>query len=218
MTAENHDNQKMTAWKRIRRFFGKILSAIMQAPLVFVIIVALLLSGTLYLGITRVTKHESKITALGLRNIGELSTQAGYFTSVQLISGSRQVFGVDIPLTQSKFIFSYDGVIKAGVDFESVEFDVDENNYIITVQLPQAKIHSVEIDESSFEIFDETNNIFNPLGLKDVNTSLAELKDKAKEKAIANGLLENARSNAEMLIRGFLSGTFDAQKYTIVFK
>ena len=44
--------------------------------------------------------YQSNTVQFGLRSIGELATQAGYFTSVQSISGSREVFGVTVPFTQ----------------------------------------------------------------------------------------------------------------------
>lgn len=186
--------------------------------IVSLVLFAMLSSGLLYFGITDMLAVNSKTVNLGLKDIGELATQAGYFTSVQVIKGSRQLLGYDIPLTQNKFVFSYDGIIKAGLDFGAIELNVDDVSHQITVSLPEVRILSIEIDESSFESFDETNNIFNPLGLGDVNVSLIELKDETRENAISNGLLENARSNAEILIRGFLAGTFDLKEYSIIFE
>ena len=55
----------------------------------------------------------SKVTALGLLDIGELATQAGYFTTVQTIDKSRNVLGIQVPGTQSRYVYSYDGTIKA---------------------------------------------------------------------------------------------------------
>lgn len=153
----------------------------------------------------------------GLKDIGELATQAGHFTNVQVISGSRKIWGADIPLTQSKYIFSYDGVIKAGIDFEQIEVNVDDAARVITVKLPEIKILSSEVDPKSLEIYDETKSIFTPLSLSSVNMSLIEMDEEVREKAIGNGILENARTNAEALITGFLAGTFDLQKYSIQF-
>lgn len=167
-----------------------------------------------YSGIT----VSSKTTSFGLKNIGELATQAGYFTNVQMISSDREIMGVPIPFTQNKYIFSYDGVIKAGIDFSQIELVVDETEHIITVRLPEAIILSSEIDENSIRVYDETKNIFNPLKLDDFNMSLKALKTESQENAIANGLLDNATANAKLLITGFLSGMYDMQVYTIVFE
>jgi len=42
--------------------------------------------------------------------------------------------------------------------------------------------------------------------------------EEIKEKAIANGLLENARTNAEALVTSCLSGFYDLREYTVVFE
>ena len=152
-----------------------------------------------------------------LRNIGELATQSGYYTNVQVIKSSRQLFGVDIPLTQSQFIFSYDGVVKAGVDFADIGIEVQEAEHRVTVTLPEVKVLSNEIDLDSLEIYDESNNIFHPLDIDDINISLIEMQEESEQKAIEDGLFESARDNAEALLRGMLAGFYDTQRYTIEF-
>lgn len=217
---DNTTNRKKILDARISRFSEKHhfkKSTVRRAFVVLVVLILLAVSSITYLGIRTITTVSSKTTEIGLKNIGELATQAGYFTNVQTIKGSRLFLGVEVPLTQSKFIYSYDGVIKAGIDFDAIELHVDETAKTISIKLPQVKILSIEIDEKSIEIYDETNNIFNPLGLKDVNLAMIELKEKAQETAIKNGLLENARTNAELLIRSFLSGRTDLKDYQIVF-
>lgn len=104
----------------------------------------------------------SRIIRLGLNDIGELTTQAGYFTNVQKISGSRELYGITIPFTTSKYIFSYDGIVKAGIDFGKIDVSTNPINKVITVKLPEAEIYSLVIDHDSLEIFDESKNIFSP--------------------------------------------------------
>ena len=50
------------------------------------------------------TGNESKTTSLGLKDIGELATQAGYFTTVQTIYKSRDVLGWEVP---DEFLVGY---------------------------------------------------------------------------------------------------------------
>ena len=181
------------------------------------IVLIFLLVFSVFTGISSVTTVRSRTTDLGFKNIGELATQAGYYTNVQVISGSRELFGIEIPLTTKKYIFGYDGVIKAGIDFADVSVSVNELSHTITVNMPEIRILSNEIDENSFEIFDETKNIFNTLKVSEINTSLIALKAESEEKAIANGLIDNAKRNAELLISGFLAGTYDLSVYTVEF-
>ncbi len=159
----------------------------------------------------------SKTTAMSLKDIGEMATQAGYFTTVQTISKSREILGVVVPGTQSNYVYSYDGVIKAGINFEDVEIDVDELRHVIRITFPEFRIMSTEIDEDSFILYNDGANLFTSLKLEDVNKSNAELKKAAQESAIKNGILENARTNAETLVRGFLAGIDSLRGYTIEF-
>ena len=159
----------------------------------------------------------AKVTKLNLEDIGELATQAGYFTSVQTIRKSREVLGLEVPGTQSNYVYSYDGTIKAGYDFSKITAEVDEKNHEITVSLPACEILSTEIDEDSFVLYNDGANPFTSLKLEDVDKSNAELKKAARETAIKNGILENARTNAELLIRGFLAGLYDMKVYTVRF-
>lgn len=183
------------------------------------LIVSLLLAtAAIGFGIRPFFSITTKTTALGLRNIGEFATQAGFFTNVQVISGSRQLFGVTIPFTQSRYIYSYDGVIKAGYDFSEINVEVNELTHTVTVTLPEVKILSTEIDESSLVVYDEQDNIFTPLKVSNMNQSLVAMKEAAQQTAIRNGLYESARTNAETLIISFLSPSYDPQLYAYEFK
>ena len=43
------------------------------------------------------------------------------------------------------------------------------------------------------------------------------MKRNAEKTAVENGLLEEARSNAEMLVKEFISSAYDLKKYKVVF-
>ena len=163
------------------------------------------------------TGNESKTTSLGLKDIGELATQAGYFTTVQTIYKSRDVLGWEVPGTQSNYVYSYDGTIKAGIDFSEIQLEEDPENKTITVTFPEFRILSTEINDNSFKLYNDGANLFTSLKLEDVDKSNAELKQAARDSAIKNGILENARANAEVLIRGFLAGMYDLSVYNVVF-
>ena len=183
------------------------------------VVIAIAVLFSVYVGIGVSVEVSSRPIMFGLRDIGELSTQAGYYTNVQVIEGSRTVFGIEVPFTQSKYVFSYDGVIKAGLDFSLIELEIDPLGKKMTVMLPEIKILSNEIDEGSLEVYDESKNIFSPLHLEDMNSSLGELKRKSQETAIENGLLDQARANAELLIEGFLlSYSEEMGQYDVVFE
>ena len=62
---------------------------------------------------------DNKTTSLGFENIGEFATQAAYCTTVNTEEAAQNIWGIEIPFTQSKYIYSYDSIIKAGMILSS---------------------------------------------------------------------------------------------------
>ena len=158
---------------------------------------------------------ESKTTKLGFEDIGEFATQSAYCTEVSATANARKLFGHNLPFTQSNIVFSYDVVIKAGYDFSAITWDVHDTT--ITVKLPEVKVLSCEVKEDSFKKYVEDESIFTPFTLDDNNNAMKALKETAQTDAIANGLYENARSNAETMLTTFFSSAYDMDQYTIEF-
>jgi len=186
--------------------------------LAMAVVVGLLVLAVVLTGIAVSSMYSSRMVNLRLNHIGELATQVGYFTNVQVIENTRDIWGIKIPFTQSKYVFSYDGTIKAGVDFEKIDWKVNEMKKEILLKMPPVQIISNEINMDSLEVYDEKKNIFCPLKLDDMNQSLAEFKKESEDKAKANGLFESAKANAELLVTGFMSGAYDPNAYTFVFE
>jgi len=208
-------NQEKRADSRFRQYCYRhaFRPGILRTVIIFAVLIFLAIG---FFGVRNLNIF-AKVTKLNLEDIGELATQAGYFTSVQTIRKSREVLGIEVPGTQSNYVYSYDGTIKAGYDFTKITAEVDEKKHEITVSLPACEILSTEIDEDSFVLYNDGANLFTSLKLEDVDKSNAELKKAARETAIKNGILENARTNAELLIRGFLAGMYDMKVYTVRF-
>lgn len=159
---------------------------------------------------------ESKTTKLGFEDIGEFATQSAYCTEVSATANARKLFGHNLPFTQSNIVFSYDVVIKAGYDFSAITWDVHDTT--ITVKLPEVKVLNCEVKEDSFKKYVEDESIFTPFTLDDNNNAMKALKETAQTDAIANGLYENARSNAETMLTTFFSSAYDMDQYTIEFQ
>lgn len=87
----------------------------------------------------------------------------------------------------------------------------------IEVKLPETKILSSEIDLDSFELYHEDESIFRQIKLDENNKALKSMQENAENDAIANGLLDNARANAETILTGFFAGVYDMDEYEIVF-
>ena len=185
-----------------------------QKAVKIILIIAVIV--ILFIGVSRYFLTESRTTKLGFEDIGELATQTAYCTEVNVTEAARELFGMTIPFTQSKYIYSYDIQIKAGLDFEEIEWEV--NGSTIEVRLPETKILSSEIDLDSFKVYLEDESIYREITLEENNEALKSMKQRAEDDAVANGLLENARSNAETILTGFFGNVYDMDEYEIVFK
>lgn len=151
----------------------------------------------------------------GLNDIGELATEEYYFTRVETYDSSKNIKGFKVPFTTSRFVYSYDGMVKAGIDFTAIEVEKDDLKKTITVKLPASQILDCSIDPDTFEVYDEKNSVFNPIHISDYNDSLDEMLEAAKADAIEKGVLERADSNAELLIKNMVKSAYDVDDYYI---
>ena len=151
----------------------------------------------------------------GLRTIGELASSEYYFTHVSSVENAQTISGFKIPFTTAKAIFSYDGLIKAGIDFNELLVSKDDDAKTITVTVPHAKILSSEVDPDSFCLWDEKTNIFTPFTVDDYNTSFSDMLAEEEQKAIERGLLTKAEENAILMIRNFMSASYNVGDYEI---
>lgn len=203
-------NKKNTIISKLKNLFGNYLARKIIGCVCIILVLA-----AAAVGIKSVISSESKTTKIGFEDIGELATQSAYCTEVNVTEAARELFGITIPFTQSKYIYSYDVEIKAGFDFQEITWEVKDKT--IEVRLPKTKILSCDVDLDSMKIYHEDESIFRQITLEENNEALADLKQKAEEDAVANGLLENARSNGETILEGFFAGVYDLEEYEIVF-
>lgn len=213
---ERSENQ--AARRPTRHNWMKALFCWQFFPHMLGILIVLLLAAAVTLGAKNILSADGKTTALGFEDIGELATQSAYCTEVEVTEASRELFGMSIPFTQSKYIYSYDVTIKAGIDFGGIDWDLDEEQKTIRVTMPETRVLSSEINLDSFKVYHESESIFHHITLEENNAALQELQHNAEETAIANGLLENARSNAETILKGFFTKAYDLDKYTLTFE
>ena len=122
-----------------------------------------------------------------------------------------------IPLTEKKFIISYDGEVNAGVNLDEIDVKVDEKNEKITVKMPKAKILNNFIDEDSLTIFDERESIFNQLKLNDFSDFRKDEMKKTEKELIEKGFLEEADKKTKTAIEEILKINPLIEDYEIKF-
>lgn len=184
-------------------------------PHILGILIVILLAAAVALGAKNLFFADSKTTTLGFEDIGELATQSAYCTEVAVTQAAQELFGMRIPFTQSKYIYSYDVVIKAGLDFADITWREDHGTIYVTV--PEIRVLSNEVDPDSLKVYHEEESIFRPITLEETNAALMTLKTQAESDAIANGLLDAARDNAQRILTGFFANQYDLTDYQLQF-
>jgi hypothetical protein len=168
---------------------------------------------------TPAAAEKTEISAVVLENrladISELASVTYNYTNMGQFENSSEFYGITLPFTTKKFILTYDGTVKAGVDLHYAAVTVESDS--VTVDLPEPKVLSHEIDERSIQVFDEKTSIFNPFTVEDFAAFQADQKDVMERKAIENGLLEEARTQAEESIRLLLESVLP-EDYTLTVK
>ena len=152
-----------------------------------------------------------------MREVGVLVTEEYYFTEVVSFSSIKKLWKIDLGITESSYLASYDGVVRAGVDLTGAEVVKDDGQKRVTVTLPAAEIQGVDIDPESFRLYSEKAGLGNPISAEDFNNSLIELENTAREKALERGVLERADENARVLIRNLIGALVDLNAYSLEF-
>ena len=151
-----------------------------------------------------------------LRSVQELATVSYYYTNMGRFENQVDFYGWKVPFTTKSFIVSYDGVIKAGVDLDQIQVDIDGTNIVVT--LPAGRITSHEIPEDSLEVFDESDNLFNHITIEDYTAFTRDQKDAMEQRAVDSGLLDRAGQEARMVVDSLLRLMPEAEAYTLTVK
>ena len=123
---------------------------------------------------------------------------------------------VKLPWTGSSAMVKYSGTITAGIDFTKVIVEKNSKEKTVQITLPPAQILNSELDFKSFELLDEKNGLFNRITVEDTNQALDKLIDEETDKAVADGLLDKAQTNAKDMITNLFKGVCSASGYKLL--
>lgn len=166
--------------------------------------ILVLIIGLIAVGISLSISHfssESKTTKIGFENIGELNTQVAYCTVVDVIDDPRKIFKITVPFTKTKCVYSYDVIVKAGLDFGKISWEAGESK--IEVKMPAVRITDSYIDEKSGKVYHEEESLFSNITIEEHMTAREKLVERGVQDAIDNGLYDNAKTNAEAIMTSF---------------
>lgn len=149
-----------------------------------------------------VVSYDSTTVFTKISHIQELSTVKYNYTGVIGYKDAMKIFKMNIPLTEKYFLVKYNGYLKAGVEFDRIVVNVE--NEKVHVSIPRARIFDIVIDENSVTVYNESDNAFNPIKISDYNQALAKEKDTMRKGAIKQGILRDANQHAELAIKSLL--------------
>ncbi|NLY42503.1 MAG: DUF4230 domain-containing protein [Clostridiaceae bacterium] len=152
-----------------------------------------------------------------MKKIAELATYEYTYTDVVFVKADKKFNGITLPLTKTSFLAKYDGYIKAGVNLQDAEIEVNEELNEITIKVGKSVILENVVDTDSIEVLDEKSSLFNKLETQEKIEEINANKKKMEEKIIAGGFLDKADENTRLLLEStFKMAGFD--KVNVVFK
>ena len=147
--------------------------------------------------------YDSSTVMSRISHMQELALVKHNYTGVIGYKDYMKFLNINVPLTEKYFLLKYNGYIKAGVDFNRIKLNV-ENDSTVHVSIPQPKILDTVIDEKSVEVYNESENAFNPIKISDYNEALTREKNVMIRDAIAQGIYTDATDQAKIAITSLL--------------
>ncbi len=203
--------------KKKNDFFKKYAYKIIVCLIIIILIICVI---TLGIKLSESYKTQEKTTKLGLADVGELVTQTCYTTVLEDSKVNREFFKLfDIPFTESRQIFSYDFEVDASINFDEIDIKkIDDENKIINIKMPHAKVYKTTLNPASFKVYLDSESLFSRIDLEKHNNAVKKMQEQAEKDCVANKLLESADNNAQKLLSGIVKGNTNYKDYTVSFE
>lgn len=173
---------------------------------VFFFVLSVILAILLLAGNKRAEKERGYDSSSVMNRISymqELALVRYNYTGVISYKDSRKFLNINVPLTDKYFLLKYNGYIKAGVDFSRIKVVVDKDT-TVHISIPKPKILDTVIDEKSIQVYNESENAFNPIKISDYNEALSREKNVMIRDAVDQGVYRQAADQAKIAITSLL--------------
>ncbi len=148
--------------------------------------------------------YDSSTVMSRVSYLQELALVQHNYTGVISYKDYRKFLNLNVPLTDKYFLLKYNGYVKAGVNFSRIKVNV-LNATDVHVSIPKPKILDTVVDENSIEVFNESENAFNPIKIADYNEALSREKNVMIRGAIQQGIYEQATKQAKLTLTSLLT-------------
>lgn len=147
-----------------------------------------------------------------VKKISQYTAYEVNYTQIIQFSDQNEFQGIKIPLTGNSFIATIDGKMNIGIDGEKIEFqeNTDAESSIVQIELkvPHSKILDNYTIQESLEIYDEKNNIFNPVKVSDYNELLIEAENKEERKIQESDVLQKSDESVRYLLTSYFEALY----------
>lgn len=154
---------------------------------------------------------ETKMTSTTLKNMlvesKDIVTSYNYYSGIGKYENYAKIQEWNIPFSGKRLLYTYQGKALLGINAEEIDVDVDDNAKTIRVSLPAIRILSNEVDPNSIEVYDESNNVFNPIKASDVFNQLAQEEKNQVENLKKRGMVTEAEEMAKKTITDLISAS-----------
>lgn len=209
-TTENLQNKKMQG-KIISKIKGKLNKKIII--LVSLVLAVVIVLGTVF-AVSLVNDKPSEPEIISTANlkkiieVSELSTYECIYNGIVTVHNTKKPEKID-------YHVSYEAKVKAGINFEDVVIDVDNEKKTISVDIPQVTIHSVAVDFKSMDfIFENKKAETSSVSADAYKMCEEDVRNETNTNdAIYNLAEENAKNIITALLQPFVN-QLDAE-YTV---
>ena len=147
-----------------------------------------------------------------VRKISEYTAYEFDYTEVIHFSDKNKFYGIEIPLTGNNFFATIDGKMNIGIDGEKVTFneikDSEGNVTQIELFVPHSEILDNYTIQDSLEIYDEKNNIFNPVKVEDYSKLIVEAEEKEEKKVLESDIIEKSDEAVNYLLTTYFKAIY----------
>lgn len=132
-------------------------------------------------------------------HVSDLSTLEAVYNGIAKVANAESPEEID-------YYVSYNAKVKAGIDFRQVEIEVNAEDKIISVTLPEIKINDVNVDIASLDyIFLNDDANIETVSAQAYQKCIEDVTNEVNgEKAVYELAQENARNIIEALIKPFI--------------
>lgn len=181
---------------------------IVSGVVVIIVLLIVLVASMPRIGDTEVI---TKASLEKIVNISELSTYEAVYNGVAIVYNEKKNEKID-------YYVSYDARVKAGIDVEKIQYDIDEKNKVLIVEIPEVQINEVTVDMKTMD-FMFVNDKANTSGVSEIayKECIKDVENESVEKETIKLLAEeNAKNIIKALMEPFIEQL--DEKYTLEIK